>query len=72
MITQRGQTKTEIYKGFTISWPDPPQWGATWVANVASEHPHLFILMGKLKVMDGGSRDEMIINAKKYVDSLLG
>jgi hypothetical protein len=73
MITRRGvMNKTEAYKGFTISWQEPPQTGAKWTANVGSEDRHLFILMGKVVVIDGGTRGEMIAEAKKYIDKLFG
>jgi hypothetical protein len=67
-------TKTEVYKGFTISWQEPPLTGANWTANVASEHPHLNNLMRRhgAEVIEGRTREEMIGNAKRYIDNLLG
>lgn len=66
--------KTEVYKGCTISWQEPPQTSAKSTANVASEDHHLYALMGRhgAEVIDGGTRDEMIVEAKKYIDELLG
>ncbi len=66
--------KTEDYRGFTICWQEPPQTSAKWTANVASDSPHLFALIGGngSKVIDGRTRDHMIANAKRYIDSLLG
>ena len=65
-------TKTEAYKGFEIRWPDPPITSAKWTANVASNDPHLYAKMGisGVKVIDGQTRDEMIANAKAYIDGL--
>ena len=65
-------TKNEAYKGYEISWPDPPMTSAKWTANVGSNDPHLYAEMGThgLKVIDGQTRDEMIANAKAYIDGL--
>jgi hypothetical protein len=66
--------KTEVYRDFTISWQEPLLTTAQWTANVASEHRHLYALMGHpgAEIIGGGTRDEMIVAAKKYIDSLLG
>jgi hypothetical protein len=66
--------KTELYKGFTISWQEPPQTSAKWTANVASEDRRLYDLMGRkgAEIIDGNTRDEMLIKARQYVDKLLG
>lgn len=66
--------KDETYKGFTISWQEPPLTSAKWTANVASEDPHLYALMGQhgAKVIDGQTRDAMIAAAKRYIDELRG
>jgi hypothetical protein len=65
--------KTEDYKGFTISWQEPPITSAKWTANVATDSLRLFALLGRngAKVIDGRTRDEMITEAKKYIDGLL-
>ncbi len=67
-------TKTEVYRDFTISWQEPPLTSANWTANVASEDRHLNGLMRRhgAKVIEGRTREEMIVNAKKYIDNLLG
>jgi len=75
MITRDGVVnKTELYKGFTISWQESPQTSAKWTANVASEDCHLYDLMGRhgAEVVDGNNRDEMLVNAKRYIDKLFG
>jgi hypothetical protein len=67
-ITMTGVTnKTEDYKGFTISWQEPPITSAKWTANVATDSPRLFAMMGRngAKVIDGRTGDEMIAEAKK-------
>lgn len=65
--------KTEDYKGFTISWPEPPETGAGWTANVASGDPGLYALLhcrgAEVKV--GRTCEEMLAEAKKYIDALL-
>jgi hypothetical protein len=65
--------KDENYRGFIISWQEPPMMGR-WTANVASDLPNLLALMRQngSKVIDGRDRDDMIAAAKKYIDGLLG
>src|SRR5271163_4674595 len=64
--------ENENYRGFTISWQEPPLTGAKWTANVASESPHLLNLMGRngSEVIDSRTRNEMLAEAKKYIDGL--
>jgi hypothetical protein len=66
--------KAEAYRGFTISWQEPPQTSAKGTANVASEDPRLHALMGRhgASVIDGRTRDDMIARAKASIDSMLG
>jgi hypothetical protein len=67
-------TKTDFYRGFTISWEHPPVLGASnWTASVASEDRRLNDLMRRhgAEVIEGRTSDEMIINAKTYIDNLL-
>jgi len=66
--------QAEIYKQFEISWQEPPHTTAGWVGNVASEHPHLYALMRRngSQVIEGRTRDEMIANARRYIDGLTG
>lgn len=73
-ITMPGVTlKDEKYRGFIISWQEPPMTGR-WTANVASESLHLIALMKQngSKVIDGRDHDDTIAAAKKYIDGLLG
>jgi hypothetical protein len=65
--------KDENYRGFVISWQEPPMMGNGWTANVASDSPQLLSLMGPngAKVIEARTRDEMIANAKQYIDRLL-
>jgi hypothetical protein len=72
-ITMTGVTnKSEDYKGFTISWQEPPITSAKWTANVATDSPRLSALMGRngAEVKDGRSRDEMMAEAKRYIGAL--
>jgi hypothetical protein len=75
-ITRPGVVqKIENYRGFVITWEEPPARADRWVANVATESRDLLELMnrnGASKVIDGSTREEMIANAKKYIDELLG
>ena len=65
--------ESQDYRGFTITWPDPPFTSAKWTANVASESLHLFNLMGRsgAEIIDGRTRNEMLANAQRYIDKLL-
>ena len=73
-ITMPGVTlKDENYRGFIISWQERPMIGGTWSANVATNSPQLFSLMGRngSEVIQAQTRDEMIAKAKQYIDRLL-
>ena len=73
-ITMPGVTlKNENYRGFIISWQEPPMMGR-WTANVASDLPNLLTLIRQngSTVIDGRDRDDMIAAAKKYIDCPLG
>ena len=65
--------ESKDYRGFTISWLDPPLTSAKWTANVASTSLHLNNLMGRkgAEVIDGQTRNEMLANAQRYIDNLL-
>jgi hypothetical protein len=72
-ITMPGVTlKEETYRGFQISWQEPPI--NKWTANVASESLSLMHLMKQngSKIIEGRDSDDMIAAAKKYIDTLLG
>ena len=63
----------ENYRGFIISWQDPPITRAKWTADVTSESPRLYALIGRngAQVIDGLNRDCMLANARTYIDDLL-
>lgn len=64
--------KREEYRGYAISWQEPPMTSAEWVVNVASDDRHLQDRIGKgAKVISGQSRDDAITKAKAYIDGLL-
>jgi hypothetical protein len=65
--------KSENYRGFIISWQEPPMMGGIWTANVATESPQLLSLMGRngAEVIQALMRDEMMAKAKQYIDRLL-
>jgi hypothetical protein len=74
-ITMPGVTlKDENYRGFIISWQEPPTMGNGWTANVATDSPHLLSLIGRngSEVIQAQTRDEMIAKARQYIDRLLG
>lgn len=73
-ITMPGVThKTENYRGFIISWQEPPMMGDGWSANVATDSRQLLSLMGRngAEVIKARTHDEMIAKAKAYIDGLL-
>jgi hypothetical protein len=60
------------YRGFVLSWHEPPLTGAAWVVNVAAEVRGLQSGIGNgAEVIPGPSRDEAIAKAMTYVDGLL-
>jgi hypothetical protein len=63
--------KTEDYKGFIISWQEPPLTSAKWTANVATENRHLLALIKGAGIIDGRTREDMLAKAKQYIDDLL-
>jgi hypothetical protein len=66
-------TKSENYRGFSISWLEPPTTSAKWTANVTSESPQLYGLTGLngAQIIDGRTRDDMLDNARGYINNLL-
>ena len=73
-ITMPGVTlKDEDYRGFIISWQEPPMMGNGWTANVATDLPQLLSLMGRkgAEVITAQTRDEIIAKARQYIDRLL-
>jgi hypothetical protein len=73
-ITMPGVThKTENYRGFIISWQEPPMMGDGWTANVATDSRQLLSLMGRngAEVIKAPTPDEMITKAQRYIDRLL-
>jgi hypothetical protein len=73
-ITMPGVThKTENYRGFIISWREPPMMGDGRTANVATDSRQLLSLMGRngAEVINAPTSDEMITKAQRYIDRLL-
>jgi hypothetical protein len=70
-ITPPGVTnKTEIYRGFEISWQEPPMTGAAWSANIATNDRQLLEMIGRsgAKVIQSPTRDEMLASAKATIN----
>jgi hypothetical protein len=61
--------KTE-YRGFLILWRDPLDAGA-WMAIITAACPSLFPAIAPNETIDGRDRDDMLGNAKAYIDRLL-
>jgi hypothetical protein len=73
-ITMPGVTLKDLdYRGFLISWQEPPMMGR-WTANVATNELNLLPLMKQngSKIIDGRNHDDMIAASKKYIDGLFG
>jgi hypothetical protein len=60
------------YRGFFIFWQKPLNRGK-WTANITSGSPSLFpaIEPSRAGAIDGHSRDDMLINAKLYIDGMM-
>jgi hypothetical protein len=58
------------YRGFFILWQDLLG-GGVWTARITTACPSLFPAMAPNEAIDGHSRDDMLGNAKTYVDRLL-
>lgn len=73
-ITRPGvANRKELYRGFEITWQDPPLTGAAWTANIASEDRRLFQVLGSSgsKVVQMPTFDEMLASARASIDILL-
>ncbi len=63
--------RNESYKGFVISWIEPPLTSASWTANIASESRELQDKIGpSAEVIDAPTRHEMVAAAKRFIDNL--
>jgi hypothetical protein len=60
----------EIYRGFEITWQEPPMTAATWAANIATNDRRLLQLIGSggAKVIQRPTRDEMLASAKATIN----
>jgi len=60
------------YRGFFIFWRKPLNSGK-WTAGITSGSPSLFpaIEPSGARVIGGHSRDDMLVNAKLYIDGML-
>ncbi len=61
------QNDTIEYRGFFIFWRYPLE-GGKWMGSIASGCPSLFPATAANEAIDGGSFDDMLGNAKTYVD----
>ena len=58
------------YRGFFILWQNPLD-GGGWTASITTACPSLFPAIAPNEAIDGRSRDDMLGNARTYVDRLL-
>ena len=58
----------EQYKGFVITWPEPPQTGAGWTLNISSDDPMLFATLGQTVVMNAPTLEQALEKARLSID----
>jgi hypothetical protein len=58
------------HRGFIILWRNPLDGGA-WTAIITAACPSLFPAIAPNETIDGRGRDDMLGNAKAYIDRLL-
>jgi hypothetical protein len=61
-----------VYRGFSISWQEPPLTPDKWAAIVTSESTSLrhLVQRGGAKIVQGGTRCEMLADAERHIDGL--
>lgn len=66
------EERTE-YRSYIIFWHAPELNDVSWAANITSGSPSFFpaMLPDTTELISGDSRDEMLANAKLYIDGLL-
>jgi hypothetical protein len=64
------ENETIEYRGFFIFWRNPTDAGK-WLASITSGCPSLFPAIAPDEAIDGRNRDDMLGNARTYVDRLL-
>jgi hypothetical protein len=60
------------YKGFVISWVEPPVSAHEWVLNISAKDKDKAGLtkLGRTEVIKGATLDEAVAKAKKFIDEL--
>lgn len=67
------ETIKEDYRGYEISYVNPPLMGNTFQVNVASENPRLLARLGSDDtVVSGRNMADAIAKAKLRIDAILG
>lgn len=65
--------RAKEYRGYALSWQEPPAISRAWVVNVTSDNRDLQEMIGKSSAAFSGlTRDDAIADAKAFVDKLLG
>jgi hypothetical protein len=61
------------YRRYALSWQEPPATSGAWVVKVTSDNRDLQEMIGKSSaVFCCQTRDDAIVDAKAFVDMLLG
>lgn len=69
-VEGRQVEKREDYRGYVITWTEPPLTSNRWTANVASDSANLLEAIGGLIVVSGATRDDAVRNARKIIDGV--
>ncbi len=61
-----------VYRGFTISWKEPPPKSDAWSAIITTESTALrhLVQRGGAEIVAGRNRSDMLANADRHIDGL--
>jgi len=62
--------RTELYKGFIMTWSDPPVNSSQWLINIGPGDRTLLAKLGRTKVINAPILEEALENTKQFIDSL--
>jgi hypothetical protein len=64
------QTREKRYKGFVISWVEPPETGAKWTLNISAEGRAHSSKLGRTMVIEAVILEAALDKAEQFIDSL--
>jgi alkanesulfonate monooxygenase SsuD/methylene tetrahydromethanopterin reductase-like flavin-dependent oxidoreductase (luciferase family) len=63
--------RAKSYKGFVMTWSEPPETSDRRTINIGSDDRRLFAKLGRSsKVVAGATLEEALEKAKRFIDSL--